>query len=349
MDGRSLPRGFAFVNRSIGMKRWNICRALPTAVCDISAMPDASRSVSVLLACTLLCALLFVPAASATKIYRWTGPDGVAHYGDHPPDGKQQAHVRNLRVIPVRAEPSAVARLRLEPRNGQYLAWADNMLGGPIEVMLDTGPGSALAGVPALPARATVAANGSALVSVLAASSPAGGSVELRLTTIPGDPNARPRDVVYLLPLRQRALRIEQGYGGTFSHTDAQNLYAVDFAADIGTPVLAARDGVVMQVESDFAKAGLSLEKFGGRANFVRILHDDGTMALYAHLQESGVLVRVGQRVHAGQQIGLSGNTGFTTGPHLHFVVQVNRGMRLESIPFRMSGPQGLLNFGGRR
>ena len=147
------------------------------------------------------------------------------------------------------------------------------------------------------------------------------------------------------MPLRQGPTRVEQGYGGAFSHSDPQNLYAVDFSADIGTPVLAARGGTVMQVESDFDKAGLNLEKYGGRANFVRILHDDGTMGLYAHLQESGVLVRVGQHVQAGQQIGLSGNTGFTTGPHLHFAVQVNRGMRLESIPFRMRGPQGVLVF----
>ena len=93
-----------------------------------------------------------------------------------------------------------------------------------------------------------------------------------------------------------------------------------------------------MQVESDFSKAGLTKKAYGGRANFVRILHDDGTMALYAHLKTDGVLVRVGQQVQAGQQIGLSGNTGFTTGPHLHFAVQVNRGMRLISIPFRMRG-----------
>jgi len=61
-------------------------------------------------------------------------------------------------------------------------------------------------------------------------------------------------------------------------------------------------------------------------------------MGLYAHLRPEGVLVRVGQRVRQGQQIGLSGNTGFTSGPHLHFAVQVNRGMNLVAIPFRMPG-----------
>jgi murein DD-endopeptidase MepM/ murein hydrolase activator NlpD len=57
------------------------------------------------------------------------------------------------------------------------------------------------------------------------------------------------------------------------------------------------------------------------------------------------VLVRPGQRVRRGEVIGRSGDTGFTTGPHLHFAVQVNRGMRLESVPFRMSGPEGVLRF----
>jgi murein DD-endopeptidase MepM/ murein hydrolase activator NlpD len=91
-----------------------------------------------------------------------------------------------------------------------------------------------------------------------------------------------------------------------------------------------------MQVESGFDRPGLDRVAYGGRANFIRLLHDDGTMSLYAHLKSDGVLVRPGQRVTAGQRIGLSGNTGFTTGPHLHFAVQVNRGMRLLSLPFRM-------------
>jgi murein DD-endopeptidase MepM/ murein hydrolase activator NlpD len=68
-------------------------------------------------------------------------------------------------------------------------------------------------------------------------------------------------------------------------------------------------------------------------------------MALYAHLETGGVLVRIGQRVRRGQTIGRSGNTGHSTAPHLHFVVQANRGMRLHSLPFRMFGPQGILRF----
>lgn len=287
-----------------------------------------------------------VAVADAAKIYRWTDRNGVTHYGDSAPSGKQSDAVRagSVKEIRVQVEPSAIARLRVESDEGRYLAFADNTLAGPIEVMLSFSSNNNIVGDPPLPARATVKPRSSALVAVLSAADPGrGGDFELRMDSLPGDPNARPGDVEYVLPLRQPEFRIDQGYGGQFSHTDTQNRYAVDFAADVGTPVLAAREGVVMQVESDFDKAGLNRERYGGRANFVRILHDDGTMALYAHLRTEGVLARVGQRVRAGQQIGLSGNTGFTTGPHLHFAVQVNRGMRLESIPFRMRGPAGPL------
>ena len=281
--------------------------------------------------------------AHAAKVYKWTDRNGVTHYGDSAPDNASAAvKSGSVKVIPVAAEPGAVARLRLENNNGRYLAFADNNLAGPIEVLLQS-RGGGVDSDPPLPARATVPARGSTLVAVLDGSR--GG--ELLMDSLPGDPSARPRDYEYLLPLQQRGFRIDQGFGGGFSHNDSQNRYAVDFAVDIGTPVLAAREGVVMQVENDFAKAGLNRERYGGRANFIRILHDDGTMALYAHLREEGALVRVGQRVRAGQQIGLSGNTGFTTGPHLHFVVQVNRGMKLESLPFRMRGAAGPLRIAG--
>jgi murein DD-endopeptidase MepM/ murein hydrolase activator NlpD len=293
--------------------------------------------VALLLACA-------APGADAAKVYKWTDQNGVTHYGDKAPDrASAQVKPGTVEVIPVvAAEPRAVARLRVEARDGRYLAFADNHLAGPIEVMLQSRSGG-VDSDPPLPARVTVPARGSALVAVLDGSRGA----ELQMDSLPGDPGARPRDHEYLFPLRQHGFRIDQGFGGGFSHNDPQNRYAVDFAADVGTPVLAAREGVVMQVENDFAKAGLSRERYGGRANFIRILHDDGTMALYAHLRAEGALVRVGQRVRAGQQIGLSGNTGFTTGPHLHFVIQVNRGMRLESLRFRMRGSGGPLRIAG--
>ena len=300
-----------------------------------------SRVSAVVFAAVLLCGL--ATGVHAAKVYKWTDRNGVTHYGDSAPDGANPAvKAGSVKIIPVVAEPRAVARLRLETSNGRYLAFADNNLAGPIEVLLQA-RGGGVDSDPPLPARATVPARGTTLVAVIDASR--GG--ELLMDSLPGDPNARPRDFEYLLPLQQSSFRIDQGFGGSFSHNDAQNRYAVDFACDIGTPVLAAREGIVMQVESDFEKAGLNREKYGGRANFIRILHDDGTMALYAHLREEGALVRVGQRVRAGQQIGLSGNTGFTTGPHLHFVIQVNRGMKLESLPFHMRGPAGPLRIAG--
>jgi len=289
-----------------------------------------------LLTFALSLVLACAAANGGDKVYRWVDKQGRVHYGDRPPANAAPAKVR---TIPVTVQAAAIARLRVEAGDGEYLAYADNSLAGPIEVLLAFTRSTNVHGEPALPARATVPARGSVLVSRLRADDPGrNGDFELSLTGVPGNPSARPQDVEYLVPLRQSRTRIDQGFGGTFSHADEQNRYALDFAADIGTTVVAARAGTVMQVESDFSKAGLVQEKYGGRANFVRIVHDDGTMALYAHLKPEGVLVRVGQRVSAGQQIGLSGNTGFTTGPHLHFALQANRGMRLVSIPFRMRG-----------
>src|SRR5690606_9086281 len=235
------------------------------------------------------------------------------------------------------AEPAAIARLRIEPADGEYLAWADNLLAGPIEVRL-AATGAAPPGDPPLPARASVPAGGSALVARLRPASGSSGLLRLSLSGVPGSSNARPRDVAYLPPLQRADSRIDQGFEGEFSHQDEQNRYALDFATAVGTPVVAARAGTVMQVEAGFRGHGLDHGRDAARANFVRILHDDGSMALYAHLAHDGVLVAPGQRVEAGQRIGLSGNTGYSTAPHLHFALQVNRGGRLLSIPFRMPG-----------
>src|SRR5690606_16039404 len=91
----------------------------------------------------------------------------------------------------------------------------------------------------------------------------------------------------------------------------------------------------------DFFENGTDLGVNGPRANVVRVLHDDGTMSLYGHLNWNSIRVRPGQRVARGEYLADSGNTGFSTGPHLHFVVQRNKGGALESVPVEFAGPGG--------
>ena len=87
-----------------------------------------------------------------------------------------------------------------------------------------------------------------------------------------------------------------------------------------GTNICAARGGVVIRVKEDGNKGGLN-KKYRKYTNQIVIQHQDGTRAGYWHLQQNGALVNVGDTVKQGQVIGLSGKTGYTMFPHLHFIV----------------------------
>lgn len=146
---------------------------------------------------------------------------------------------------------------------------------------------------------------------------------------------------VYALPWRGGPFHISQGAGGDFSHNSPRGRFAVDIAMPVGTPIVAARAGTVLKVRNN--QHG-RLPDPGG--NYVRIQHDDGTHAAYLHLKRGSVQVRPGQRVEVGSLLGRSGNTGRSTGPHLHFVVQQMQGDSLLSIPFRFAQPvSSLPNF----
>ena len=122
------------------------------------------------------------------------------------------------------------------------------------------------------------------------------------------------------------------------THTTRDSHYAVDIAMPIGTDIMAARGGVVFDVAASNFSGGLDPVKDGPKANVIRILHDDGTYAIYAHLNTNSIRVRPGDRVQRGQYIADSGNTGFSSGPHLHFAVARNVGMRIESVPVTFTG-----------
>jgi murein DD-endopeptidase MepM/ murein hydrolase activator NlpD len=142
---------------------------------------------------------------------------------------------------------------------------------------------------------------------------------------------------VYEMPFAQGlSSRISQGSHGKFSHSDLGNAYAVDFEVPEGTAVHAARGGIVVEVEQGHRNGGPN--ESVGNANVIRIEHGDGTIGEYGHLRFQGASVKVGQVVRAKEPIGYSGNTGRTTGPHLHFDVHVPlSGGTYKSVPIQFN------------
>jgi murein DD-endopeptidase MepM/ murein hydrolase activator NlpD len=121
--------------------------------------------------------------------------------------------------------------------------------------------------------------------------------------------------VVYELPYAAGTKHtVSQGFEGKHGHIGPDR-YAIDFDMPEGTTIHAARGGWVHDTRDD------STSRRAGQENYVYIEHDDGTMGQYLHLRRDGALVEVGQPVRAGDPIALSGNTGRSTGPHLHFHV----------------------------
>jgi murein DD-endopeptidase MepM/ murein hydrolase activator NlpD len=134
---------------------------------------------------------------------------------------------------------------------------------------------------------------------------------------------------------------ISQAYPAAFTHTTPDSRYAVDIALPDGTPVYAAREGVIINVRHDAFLGGASPALID-QANVVFVLHDDGTIGLYAHLHWDSIQVHIGQHVNRGEYLANSGSTGFSTGPHLHFVVIRNAGFTAVSVPIEFAGPSGI-------
>lgn len=145
---------------------------------------------------------------------------------------------------------------------------------------------------------------------------------------------------IYSLPFEEgKSFFLVQGYETNFSH---KNLKALDFKMKKGSKICAARGGVVSSVEEGYSKGGLKNE-YLVLGNYISIKHDDGSIANYWHLKKDGALVNIGDTVKQGQTIGLSGNTGYSAFPHLHFeVVGYNDAGVYGQLPTRFQTKKGV-------
>lgn len=133
-----------------------------------------------------------------------------------------------------------------------------------------------------------------------------------------------------------------QGYNGSFSH-HGESSNALDFNMPIGTPIHAARGGTVVAIEESYSGGGTT-SYYLDKANYVQIKHEDLTIGRYVHLNTNGVAVELGDTVQEGQLIGYSGNTGYSSGPHLHFdIYKAINGSSTETIQSQFKTSGGVL------
>lgn len=273
---------------------------------------------------------------AAQSVYRYRDRDGNWHYSDRPPGDGRAAQVTPLRRENL--EP-AVRVLERATENTTSLVASnefacpvefeielydadDRSLGIPERIVLEPGAQRVVAEIGWRPGQPQLQAR-----------------YEYRYML--GDPAAtHDEQVLYRAPYaRGQSFTVTQAYPDAVTHR-GPGVHAVDFAMPEGTAVHAARAGTVVEIAYRSFRGGTSAAD-AQRANIVRTVHADGTFAVYAHLALNSVRVRPGDHVQTGQFIAASGNTGYSSGPHLHFAVERNTGFALESIPIRFAGANG--------
>jgi hypothetical protein len=277
-------------------------------------------------------------SATAGDMYKWQDADGVWHFSSTPPETEEQ-----FDTIDMPADPKPMVSMRKLGINREPEYSFINNIWGPVELEIKLNDAENVTSEPPLPTRLVLPGQTEKrLLKVKAIDPHKGFSFRLSYQQMIGPPlDQIPSEINYYPPFPLGLkFPISQGFDNEFTHAKPPNQYAVDIVMPVGTPILAARAGRVMDMEDDFHGAAQT-ERYLARSNQIRILHDDGTMAVYAHLQANSLRVRLGTKVSRGQWIASSGNTGFSNGPHLHFVIQLNAGMSLESLPFRFVTPIG--------
>jgi murein DD-endopeptidase MepM/ murein hydrolase activator NlpD len=288
--------------------------------------------IRVVIGCALA-ACVVAATAVAQQVYRYKDERGQWVYTDRPPEGQRPAETLSV------GGGAASPRIAVQPRSS---------VGGVALVAVNECRCTVEFGIKATDAngkeqsaRAVVGPRSEQVLLEVPAP-PGTGEIRFDYGYVIGDPAATHQPPLpYRAPFAPaRSFEVTQAPPDAITHRDAGSRNAIDIAMPVGTAVHAARDGLVINVAHKFFRGGTTQE-VRDEANFVQVLHDDGTTAVYAHLQMNTVRVRPGQRVQRGEYIANSGNTGYSSGPHLHFVVLRNAGLRSESMPLTFAGPGG--------
>jgi len=285
-----------------------------------------------------LIAVAFACNSVAQSLYKFRGQDGEWIYSDRPPDDGVVIETRDLITGIVRGKLSVSHAF--VGRSIQLVA--NNEFYAPVELTLDFNrlkgmsyphPDQELRWV--LPPRSETILLDLPVIDTVAAPDP---QYTTRYTL--GSPAASHQPAsLYRVPYAiANEYAVTQAYPDVSTHDTLDAYHAVDIAMPIGTNIFTARGGVVFDVADSNFRGGLDRERDGPGANIIRVLHDDGTYAIYAHLNTNTIRVKPGDRVERGQYIADSGNTGFSSGPHLHFAVVRNVGLRVESVPVTFLG-----------
>jgi murein DD-endopeptidase MepM/ murein hydrolase activator NlpD len=275
-----------------------------------------------------ICLLLTVSCVANANIYKYQDENGRWHYTDKPTVSKNAEAVNFKKT----KEQEALFHLFSQIENDQHWIMAENKFYAPVQLSIKKSKNAQTSQDWIIPPRSTQ--------KILHSEK---SNNELAYAWFLGDYKQTPSAQEYALPIDiSLCPQISQSFNGQFSHQHIQSQYAVDIAANVGTDIKAAREGVVVNVKDDYALGGVD-NFFLDKANFIQVFHDDSTWALYAHILLGSAEVKVGDQVKVGDVLAKSGSSGYSSGPHLHFVIQRNVSLKAESIPFQFKSSHGTL------
>ncbi|MDR9435842.1 MAG: M23 family metallopeptidase [Thiohalophilus sp.] len=284
--------------------------------------------------------LLFLAAGHVpAQMYKYQDENGVWHFSDSPPPSDQR------RRHPSQEGPSSSNKKQViihqQGKDDAPIFEASNTLPMPIQLEFSATQMKNMRAVPPLPLRKVIPAGSREPLTRFEKIDPdAPWGYTYRTRFIPGDPAAEHlTGKPYLPPFSShKEFSIAQAFNGETSHNaHALTRYAIDIPMPADSTVHAARSGTVVEMQT-----GKLSPKRRRKTFYVRILHRDGTFGLYAHLLPDSVKLFTGMTINRGQVIGRLGSGAEESSPHLHFAVQKNVGMQLESIPFEFTSLEGI-------